>query len=50
MIEYGFREHQAEGRRAAAEQEAAGMLALARAFPGTPLRIDPNANWVWPPA
>ncbi len=26
-------------------QEAEGVLALARAFPGTPLRIDPNANW-----
>ncbi len=27
------------------EQEVATLLALAQAFPGTPLRIDPNANW-----
>ncbi len=27
------------------EHEVATMLALAAAFPGTPLRIDPNANW-----
>ncbi|MEG1456160.1 MAG: enolase C-terminal domain-like protein, partial [Comamonas sp.] len=27
------------------DEEAAGILALAEAFPGLPLRIDPNANW-----
>lgn len=27
------------------ESEAATIQALAAAFPGTPLRIDPNANW-----
>ena len=43
--QYGFQSIKLKAGALPPEQEAAGMLALARAFPGTPLRIDPNANW-----
>lgn len=43
--EYGFKSIKLKAGALAPEDEAAGLLALAKAFPGTPLRIDPNANW-----
>ena len=42
---YGFQSIKLKAGALPPEQEAAGILALAKAFPGTPLRIDPNANW-----
>lgn len=42
---YGFQSIKLKAGTMPPEQEAAGILALARAFPGKPLRIDPNANW-----
>lgn len=46
MIEqYGFQSIKLKAGALPPEQEAAGMVALAAAFPGLPLRIDPNANW-----
>lgn len=46
MIEqYGFQSIKLKAGALPPEEEAAGILALAQAFPGTPLRIDPNANW-----
>jgi glucarate dehydratase len=43
--EYGFKSIKLKAGALPPEQEVAAMLALAKAFPGTPLRIDPNANW-----
>ena len=43
--EYGFKSIKLKAGALPPEQEVATMLALAKAFPGTPLRIDPNANW-----
>ncbi len=43
--QYGFQSIKLKAGALAPEQEAAGILALATAFPGKPLRIDPNANW-----
>ena len=43
--EYGFKSIKLKAGALQPEAEAQGLLALARAFPGTPLRIDPNANW-----
>lgn len=46
MIEvYGFKSIKLKAGALQPEQEAEGLLALAKAFPGLPLRIDPNANW-----
>lgn len=46
MIErHGFGSIKLKAGALPPEQEAEGVLALARAFPGMPLRIDPNANW-----
>jgi glucarate dehydratase len=46
MIEqYGFKSIKLKAGALPPEQEVAAMLALAKAFPGAPLRIDPNANW-----
>jgi glucarate dehydratase len=42
---YGFQSIKLKAGALPPEQEAAGILALAQAFPGKPLRIDPNANW-----
>jgi len=42
---YGFKSIKLKAGALPPEQEAAGILALAQAFPGAPLRIDPNANW-----
>ncbi len=46
MIEqYGFKSIKLKAGALPPEQEVAALLALAKAFPGAPLRIDPNANW-----
>jgi len=43
--EYGFKSIKLKAGALPPEEEAQGILALAAAFPGTPLRIDPNGNW-----
>ena len=43
--QYGFQSIKLKAGALPPEQEVAAMLALAQAFPGAPLRIDPNANW-----
>lgn len=45
MAQYGFKSIKLKAGALPPDEEAAGLLALAKAFPGTPLRIDPNANW-----
>jgi glucarate dehydratase len=45
MTQYGFKSIKLKAGALPPDEEAAGLLALAKAFPGTPLRIDPNANW-----
>ena len=45
IAEYGFKSIKLKAGALEPDQEAAGLLALAKAFPGMPLRIDPNANW-----
>lgn len=42
---YGFKSIKLKAGALPPDQEAQGLLALAKAFPGTPLRMDPNANW-----
>jgi glucarate dehydratase len=42
---YGFKSIKLKAGALPPEQEVQALLALAKAFPGTPLRIDPNANW-----
>ena len=44
-MQYGFRSIKLKGGRARPEHEIACMRALREAFPGRPLRIDPNGNW-----
>ena len=43
--EYGFRSIKLKGGVYEPAQEVDGIRALAEAFPGHPLRIDPNAAW-----
>lgn len=43
--EYGFTAIKLKGGVFAPEEEMAAVEALARAFPGMPLRLDPNAAW-----
>ena len=43
--EYGFTAIKVKGGVFAPEEEMAGIEALAKAFPGVPLRLDPNAAW-----
>ncbi len=43
--QYGFQSIKLKAGALPPHEEAAGLKALARAFPGTPLRIDPNGNW-----
>lgn len=45
IAEYGFRSIKLKAGALQPTQEAEALLALAEAFPGMPLRIDPNANW-----
>jgi glucarate dehydratase len=42
---YGFKSIKLKGGVFAPSEEIAAMKALAAAFPGLPLRLDPNANW-----
>jgi glucarate dehydratase len=43
--EYGFGSIKLKAGALAPEHEVACLKALKKAFPGHPLRIDPNANW-----
>lgn len=43
--QYGFGSIKLKAGALDPELEVAGLKALRRAFPGHPLRIDPNANW-----
>ncbi len=43
--QYGFQSIKLKAGTLPPEEEAAGVRALAQAFPGKPLRIDPNGNW-----
>lgn len=43
--EYGFGSIKLKAGTLPPEHEVACMKALAKAFPGRPLRIDPNGNW-----
>lgn len=43
--QYGFQSIKLKAGALPPDQEVAAMRALAQAFPGAPLRIDPNANW-----
>ena len=43
--QYGFQSIKLKAGTLPPEQEAQGILALAKAFPGKLLRIDPNGNW-----
>lgn len=43
--EYGFRSIKLKGGVFEPEQEIAAIRALHEAFPGVPLRLDPNAAW-----
>lgn len=45
IARYGFRSIKLKGGVFPAAHEVACMQALQRAFPGLPLRLDPNANW-----
>ena len=47
---HGFGSFKLKGGVLPPEQELACMQALAAAFPGQPLRIDPNGNWSLPTA
>jgi glucarate dehydratase len=42
---HGFRAHKLKGGVFPPEHEVACLRAVARAFPGEPVRIDPNALW-----
>ncbi len=42
---YGFRSFKLKGGVFPPEQEVAAIRALAAAFPGHPLRLDPNGGW-----
>ncbi|WP_332744695.1 glucarate dehydratase family protein [Hydrogenophaga sp.] len=43
--QHGFKSIKLKAGALPPDQETAGLLALAKAFPGAPLRIDPNGNW-----
>jgi glucarate dehydratase len=43
--QYGFKSIKLKAGTLPPQQEVDTLLALAQAFPGAPLRIDPNANW-----
>ncbi|MEU2230687.1 enolase C-terminal domain-like protein [Streptomyces vietnamensis] len=43
--EYGFRSFKLKGGVFAPDREVATIRALAREFPGRPLRLDPNGAW-----
>ncbi len=43
--EFGFKSIKLKGGVFPPDEEAEAMIALQKAFPGTPLRLDPNAIW-----
>jgi glucarate dehydratase len=43
--DYGFRSFKLKGGVFAPDEEIAAIKALAEAFPGYPLRLDPNGGW-----
>lgn len=43
--EFGFKSIKLKGGAFPPDEEADAMVALQKAFPGTPLRLDPNAIW-----
>lgn len=43
--EFGFKSIKLKGGAFPPDEEADAMIALQKAFPGTPLRLDPNAIW-----
>lgn len=45
VAQYGFKSIKLKGGVFEPVQEIAAMKALRQAFPGLPLRLDPNANW-----
>ncbi|GAA0590763.1 glucarate dehydratase family protein [Streptomyces crystallinus] len=45
VSEYGFGSFKLKGGVFPPEQEVAAVRALAEAFPGRPLRLDPNGGW-----
>lgn len=45
VAQYGFKSIKLKGGVFEPAQEIAAMKALRQAFPGLPLRLDPNANW-----
>ncbi|WP_371439114.1 glucarate dehydratase family protein [Polaromonas sp.] len=45
VAQYGFKSIKLKGGVFDPAQEIAAMKALRQAFPGLPLRLDPNANW-----
>lgn len=45
IAEFGFQSIKLKAGTLNPQQEVATLLALAKAFPQTPLRVDPNANW-----
>ena len=45
---YGFKSFKLKGGVFPPEEEVAAIKALAEAFPGYPLRLDPNAGWSVP--
>lgn len=46
--QYGFKSIKLKAGALPPSREVAGLLALAKAFLGAPLRIDPNGNWTVP--
>ncbi|GGO81498.1 glucarate dehydratase family protein [Wenjunlia tyrosinilytica] len=50
VARYGFTSLKLKGGVLPPDQETDAILALRDAFPGHPLRIDPNANWTVPTA
>ncbi|GAB2529950.1 glucarate dehydratase family protein [Nocardia heshunensis] len=45
LVHGGFRSFKLKGGVFAPEEEIAAIKALAQAFPGAPLRLDPNGGW-----
>ncbi|MGW4248045.1 glucarate dehydratase family protein [Nocardia sp. NPDC004722] len=45
LVQGGFRSFKLKGGVFAPDEEIAAIKALARAFPGAPLRLDPNGGW-----
>ncbi|MFE3188255.1 glucarate dehydratase family protein [Nocardia sp. NPDC059240] len=50
LVHGGFRSFKLKGGVFAPDEEIAAIKALAQAFPGAPLRLDPNGGWSLPTA